>query len=536
MKLRKILTVAATIAVLTGSGPVPAMAADLFGKTTFYGDVAVGSWLAVTNLSTTNDTTTTDGVYNLVGTRYTNYFKLMYTNLLGRSPLSAPITNDFEWHLTLTNASKVTWTQKGGAAAYFLIKSFDEGANYTNYEIVAASASSWIDTGTNTWDGTVDPSTLFSVIPAPTVPWTAGAADNLGNHTATQTLNMVGLGITNLLAPVAGPDAMNKAYSDANYQPLEATLTDIADGTIAENLVNTANPWADNEVVDTITASSYLLLAGGTLTGDTTLDDGVGQSPILTIKDQSNDSGFLQKIDGGAFEIVTTSDEPILLNPGNGGGHVMIDGGLTVGDTTDPGDNNLNVIGTFQIGGVALNLEQNSDVDLDTPSDGEVWTYNGPSGVWSNEPSAGGGAFTPTLVLHVDNSSDPADRNWSTGVETDVRWSNEVVDVYAGYAVGTAAYTVKSNGVYMICVSPEWATTSTDSAQRTELYTNSAAVASTVVQVDDKTGNITVPVNITLSLVVNDTLKVTTWFSGSTTPRSWQKEADVTWWRIWRLN
>ena len=34
---------------------------------------------------------------------------------------------------------------------------------------------------------------------------------------------------------------------------IEATLADIADGTIAENLVNTANPWADNEVADDIT-------------------------------------------------------------------------------------------------------------------------------------------------------------------------------------------------------------------------------------------------------------------------------------------
>lgn len=40
------------------------------------------------------------------------------------------------------------------------------------------------------------------------------------------------------------------------YQPLESTLTDIADGTIAENLVNTANPWADDEVSDTLTAST----------------------------------------------------------------------------------------------------------------------------------------------------------------------------------------------------------------------------------------------------------------------------------------
>lgn len=39
----------------------------------------------------------------------------------------------------------------------------------------------------------------------------------------------------------------------------DTTLTDIADGTINENLVNTANPWADDEVADNITASNYYL-------------------------------------------------------------------------------------------------------------------------------------------------------------------------------------------------------------------------------------------------------------------------------------
>lgn len=37
---------------------------------------------------------------------------------------------------------------------------------------------------------------------------------------------------------------------------LEATLVDILDGTIAEDLVNTANPWADNEVADNITITN----------------------------------------------------------------------------------------------------------------------------------------------------------------------------------------------------------------------------------------------------------------------------------------
>ena len=50
--------------------------------------------------------------------------------------------------------------------------------------------------------------------------------------------------------------AQLKTLLAAIHQPLEATLTDIADGTIAENLVNTANPWADNEVANDITITN----------------------------------------------------------------------------------------------------------------------------------------------------------------------------------------------------------------------------------------------------------------------------------------
>jgi len=49
---------------------------------------------------------------------------------------------------------------------------------------------------------------------------------------------------------------LSEAEAAAAYQPLESTLTDIADGTINENLVNTANPWADNEVADNITITN----------------------------------------------------------------------------------------------------------------------------------------------------------------------------------------------------------------------------------------------------------------------------------------
>lgn len=38
-----------------------------------------------------------------------------------------------------------------------------------------------------------------------------------------------------------------------DVQAYEATLTDIADGTIAENLINEAHPWADNETANVLT-------------------------------------------------------------------------------------------------------------------------------------------------------------------------------------------------------------------------------------------------------------------------------------------
>jgi len=51
---------------------------------------------------------------------------------------------------------------------------------------------------------------------------------------------------------VTGDSVLLDAEAIGLYQPLETTLTDIADGTIAENLVNTANPWVANEIISTM--------------------------------------------------------------------------------------------------------------------------------------------------------------------------------------------------------------------------------------------------------------------------------------------
>lgn len=82
-----------------------------------------------------------------------------------------------------------------------------------------------------------------------------------------------------LLDLEAGTDFLSVSAVAAGYQPLEATLTDIADGTIAENLVNTVNPWADNEVADSITVTgsvaSGTVVASGFNGNLTTTDDTV---------------------------------------------------------------------------------------------------------------------------------------------------------------------------------------------------------------------------------------------------------------------
>jgi len=117
--------------------------------------------------------------------------------------------------------------------------------------------------------------------------------------TTTKTLNVEQTGLTNLTATWSDINTfnssddiqavyyptlstyLNSSTAGTTYQPLEATLTDIADGTIVENLVNTANPWADNEVSDTLTASvltddnTYALVSGETFTGDILLNTGI---------------------------------------------------------------------------------------------------------------------------------------------------------------------------------------------------------------------------------------------------------------------
>jgi len=120
--------------------------------------------------------------------------------------------------------------------------------------------------------------------------------------------------------------------AELNIQPLESTLTDIADGTIAENLVNTANPWADNEVADTLTVTAQ---AGSTwdvadsvtvtsvYSGSTSLDESTGATDsgayIIGVYDEFTNSnsttvqGVLNDLDGAIAVTNTAYDD--IQNP-----------------------------------------------------------------------------------------------------------------------------------------------------------------------------------------------------------------------------
>lgn len=99
--------------------------------------------------------------------------------------------------------------------------------------------------------------------------------------TGADTAAKVAIGTDGQILFADSNEAAGVLWDDSGFQPLEATLTDIADGTIVENLVNTANPWADNEVADnitvtgdvgsaTVTASGF---SGNLTTGDDTLQE-----------------------------------------------------------------------------------------------------------------------------------------------------------------------------------------------------------------------------------------------------------------------
>ena len=65
---------------------------------------------------------------------------------------------------------------------------------------------------------------------------------------------------------VPGDSLITDAEGVVRFQPLDTDLTDLADLTIAGNFINTANPWADNEVANDIALTNITQITNRALT------------------------------------------------------------------------------------------------------------------------------------------------------------------------------------------------------------------------------------------------------------------------------
>lgn len=89
----------------------PALAGTEYGKTTFYGDVGVGTY---TNPTYLGSAWVANGVYsNAVA--YTNVYRITGTNRLGRTPYGTNVTLTWTGSAT-TNGVTLYWKQAGGVS------------------------------------------------------------------------------------------------------------------------------------------------------------------------------------------------------------------------------------------------------------------------------------------------------------------------------------------------------------------------------------------------------------------------------------
>ena len=73
-----------------------------------------------------------------------------------------------------------------------------------------------------------------------------------------------------------------------DVQAWDAQLDDLADGTLTGDFVNTAYPWADNEVSNTLTASN--LVSGSSVVADAEVDDDITLTNITQITNRASTS------------------------------------------------------------------------------------------------------------------------------------------------------------------------------------------------------------------------------------------------------
>jgi hypothetical protein len=213
--------------------------------------------------------------------------------------------------------------------------------------------------------------------------------------------------LTNLGAAPEGSDELYLNDGGAASKALTIDyLFDYAEGanlTITGNWVNTTNPWADNEVVDTITASNYMPLAGGAFTDEVTMDEnGIEFQETDTISDCS---GFAAT-GGGIF--YDDSDGKLKKCQDNVLTDLDTTGTGAAGNNTEVQYNNggsLGGIANWETDGTVLQPVNGADLRLKTTTSGHEWSIQ----VYDNDTGPGWvdaltftNGNTPSITLGVD--------------------------------------------------------------------------------------------------------------------------------------
>lgn len=258
--------------------------------------------------------------------------------------------------------------------------------------------------------------------------------------------------------------------------------------TITGNWVNTTNPWADNEVADDITASSYLPLAGGTMTGSLVTDNlgiefedsdtnptcGAGEYKIYA---DLSETTFKKCMNGSATDLDTGggssewTDTGTVVHPTETGDDVAL------GNTTLINSAKLSIDGDadqvqFSIQGNAtqtsnlVTLEQSDGTDVFTITDAGVTTI-GASGAGNIDLGTNtitddilGNTLVDWMNLPVQSAKitgthittgatiDAGDGNWrllfSGGATDEALWQFRMPNTYGSAPVAKLGYSMSA--------------------------------------------------------------------------------------------
>lgn len=185
--MRKLIGLFTTLLCMASMAHAVDQNGAAFGKTAFWGDVSVGSWVAVSNIT---GTATTGGSYD---TTITNIYKVSGTNRSGRLPMSTNVTVVVDGSSTET-AALLEWSAYYGLTKMVIERSTNAGVTWGWYVVPTANATSFLDTGALTWQ-TSNFETVYSTIGTPSVPWGTQLVADWSTNPATSDVNMNGFSI-----------------------------------------------------------------------------------------------------------------------------------------------------------------------------------------------------------------------------------------------------------------------------------------------------------------------------------------------------